>query len=59
LAKRIYDKRHKRSYLYSYFLRLAEAGHSVLLVEAGGPSHWLMGALAFAGYFMDSEYDWK
>jgi len=39
--------------------RLAEAGHSVLLLEAGGPSHWLMGALAFAAYFMDSHYDWK
>ena len=28
--------------------RLAEAGHSVLLVEAGGPSHFLQGIPAFA-----------
>ena len=28
--------------------RLAEAGHSVLLVEAGGPSHFLQGVPAFA-----------
>jgi len=39
--------------------RLAEAGHKVLLVEAGGPSHWLMASMAFAGYFMQSDYNWK
>ncbi len=38
--------------------RLAEAGSSVLLVEAGGPAHWLMGLGAFAGYFLESNYDW-
>jgi choline dehydrogenase-like flavoprotein len=38
--------------------RLAEAGHSVLLVEAGGPSHWLQGIPALAIYFLKSPYDW-
>ncbi len=38
--------------------RLAEEGHSVLLVEAGGPSHWLQGLAAFVMYFMDTPYNW-
>ena len=39
--------------------RLAEAGNSVLLVEAGGPSHWLQGIPAFVPYFMTSPYTWR
>ena len=39
--------------------RLTEAGHSVLLVEAGGPSHWLQGIPGFVAHFMGSVYDWK
>ncbi len=38
--------------------RLAEANHSVLLLEAGGPSHWLQGLAAFAPYFLIGPYDW-
>ena len=38
--------------------RLAEEGYSVLLVEAGGPSHWMQGIIAYAPYFMMSAYDW-
>ena len=38
--------------------RLAESGNSVLLLEAGGPSHWLQGIAAFVGMFMISPYDW-
>jgi len=39
--------------------RLAEQGHSVLLLEAGGPASWLMGIPAVAWSFMGSPYDWK
>ncbi len=39
--------------------RLAEAGHSVLLLEAGGPSHFLQELPAFSMMFWSSEYDWK
>jgi len=39
--------------------RLVEAGFSVLLVEAGPPSHWMMGAQALATYFLSSLYDWR
>jgi hypothetical protein len=39
--------------------RLGEAGHSVLLVEAGGPSHWMQGIPCMVAYFMTSPYDWK
>ena len=39
--------------------RLAEAGHEVLLVEAGGPSHFLQHVPAFAFNFLTSAYDWK
>ncbi len=38
--------------------RLGEAGHSVLLVEAGGPSHWLQGMAAMIPHFLDGLYDW-
>ncbi len=38
--------------------RLADAGHSVLLVEAGGPSHWMQGVPALAFHFFKSPYDW-
>ncbi len=38
--------------------RLAEAGHSVLLAEAGGPQHWMMSVPAFILYFMRGLYDW-
>lgn len=38
--------------------RLAEAGHSVLLVEAGGPSHWLQGVAHAAPHFLAGPYDW-
>ncbi len=38
--------------------RLAEADHSVLLVEAGGQPHWLQGVPQFAGAFMLSSYNW-
>ena len=37
--------------------RVAEAGHSVLLVEAGGPSHWLQGVPGMVSYFLNSPYD--
>ncbi len=41
--------------------RLAEAGHSVLLTEAGGPSHWMQGLTGLAPLFMrrDSSYNWN
>ena len=39
--------------------RLAESGNSVLLLEAGGPSHWMQGLLGLAPYFMSSGYDWQ
>lgn len=38
--------------------RLAEAGHQVLLVEAGGPSNWLMGFPALCPAFQMTAYDW-
>ena len=38
--------------------RLAEAGHSVLLLEAGGPSHWLQGIPFLQHLFINSPYDW-
>ncbi len=40
--------------------RLAEAGQSVLLVEAGGPSHWMQQLVGLTPYFMrrDSPYNW-
>ena len=39
--------------------RLADAGHSVLLIEAGGPSHFLQGIPAFAIGFQKTPYDWQ
>ena len=39
--------------------RLAEAGHSVLLLEAGGPSHFLSGVPAFPIAFVKSPYAWR
>ena len=44
---------------HTAFFRLAEAGNSVLLLEAGGPSHPLQSLLAFAMYFMEGPYDWN
>ncbi|TRY76184.1 hypothetical protein TCAL_14751 [Tigriopus californicus] len=38
--------------------RLAEAGHHVLLLEAGGPSHWMQGIPVFACLFSQSWYNW-
>ena len=39
--------------------RLAEGGHGVLLIEAGGPSHFLQGIPAFVSSFAGSLYDWN
>ena len=39
--------------------RLAQAGHSVLLLEAGGPSSWLQGVPSAALLFQGSKFDWK
>ena len=38
--------------------RLAEAGRKVLLLEAGGPSHFLQEIPVMAPFFMISPYDW-
>jgi choline dehydrogenase-like flavoprotein len=38
--------------------RLGEAGHSVLLVEAGGSAHFLQSVPALAISFMTGPYDW-
>ena len=34
--------------------RLGEEGYSVLLIEAGGPSHWMQGVPMLPAYFMHS-----
>ena len=39
--------------------RLAENGHQVLLIEAGGPSNWLMTIPGLVGLFQKSPYDWQ
>ena len=39
--------------------RLAENGHNVLLVEAGGPANWLMGIPAIVAGFQLTAYDWQ
>ena len=39
--------------------RLAESGHSVLLIEAGGPPHPLLSVPAFAPFFWGTAYDWN
>ena len=39
--------------------RLVEAGHKVLLVEAGGPPHYLQKIPSTAGFFMlQNLYSW-
>ena len=38
--------------------RLSEAGHRVLLLEAGGRPSWLLSIPAFAPWFLNSRYDW-
>ncbi len=39
--------------------RLAEEGHNVLLVEAGGPPNFLMGIPALVAGFQLTAYDWQ
>ncbi len=39
--------------------RLAEAGHQVLLVEAGGPPNWMMSVPALMASPQGTDYDWK
>ena len=39
--------------------RLAENGHQVLLVEAGGPSNWLMQIPGLYPAFQRTPYDWQ
>jgi choline dehydrogenase len=39
--------------------RLAEGGHNVLMIEAGGPSNWLMGIPGLVAMFQKTAYDWQ
>ncbi len=39
--------------------RLAEAGHEVLLVEAGGPPNWMMSIPALMASAQFTSYDWQ
>ena len=39
--------------------RLAEAGHSVLLVEAGGPEHYFQTIPLLNPFFIGGQYDWQ
>ena len=39
--------------------RLAENGHQVLLIEAGGPSNWLMQIPGLYPAFQRTPYDWQ
>ena len=39
--------------------RLAENGHQVLLIEAGGPSNYLMSIPAIVAGFQKTAYDWQ
>jgi choline dehydrogenase len=39
--------------------RLAEAGHNILLIEAGAPSHWMQGIPAMGPTFLTTPYDWN
>ena len=39
--------------------RLAEHGHQVLLIEAGGPSNWLMQIPGLYPAFQRTAYDWQ
>ena len=39
--------------------RLAEHGHTVLLLEAGGPANWFMTIPYLCGLFQKTPYDWQ
>jgi hypothetical protein len=39
--------------------RLAEHGHQVLLIEAGGPANWLMTIPYSCALFQKTPYDWQ
>jgi choline dehydrogenase-like flavoprotein len=39
--------------------RLAEGGHNVLMIEAGGPSNWLMSIPGLMVMFQKTAYDWQ
>ena len=39
--------------------RLAENGHEVLLIEAGGPSNYFMQIPALMAGFQNTAYDWQ
>ena len=39
--------------------RLAENGHQVLLLEAGGPANWFMTIPYLCMLFQKSPYDWQ
>ena len=39
--------------------RLAENGHTVLLLEAGGPANWLMTIPYICALFQKTPYDWQ
>ena len=39
--------------------RLAENGHSVLLIEAGGPANYFMAIPAIVALFQKTPYDWQ
>ena len=38
--------------------RLAEAGHRILIVEAGGPPHFLQKIPGLFSFFLNTPYDW-
>ena len=39
--------------------RLAEHGHKVLLLEAGGPANWFMTIPYLGSLFQKTPYDWQ
>ena len=39
--------------------RLAEKGHQVLLLEAGGPANYFMSIPALVALFQQTPYDWE
>ena len=39
--------------------RLAENGHQVLLLEAGGPANWFMTIPLLVASFQKTPYDWQ
>ena len=39
--------------------RLAEHGHQVLLLEAGGPANWFMTIPYLGSLFQKTPYDWQ